>query len=643
MRGCAPYNEDTARAFGERFKGRSQQGGMMSQPASADFCRRPALVAIFLLAGCGTHDGVERTARANEAFVSTWVATGAMHETRYDHAAARLSDGRVLVTGGFGDKGAVTASAEIYDPATNTWSPAAPMPVARQKHGAALLGDGRVLVGGGSDSSYVTYDPATDTWSGASAPPSPPSSAQLTSLPDGRVLASCQYLYDPTADTWSATAASSGASGGDLLPDGTVFCRTAIYHPTSDTWTPVQGAWAEPSGLAACAATNAQYVNAHAPRVTSAALSDGRVIVVAATLITCKDNFVRDDLYLIPSIYDPATQVWTKGQLFTNWGIDPAHSGVAALGDGTALIFTYVPGGCGAYAYTPASDTWQCTSTNIGQMPYPLPGSNPPIDGPLPATATLLDDGTLLWSYTTFAFAGANGAYRYGYAQSTLGQPCVADAQCASGHCADAVCCDTACNGGPCDACSVAAGAAADGTCALFSGLPCDDGDACTQTDACQNGVCVGGNPIECTAPDACHVGSCDPATGTCHTPAAPDGTTCPEGACQAGACVSAPDGGGVGGSGSGGSGGGTSSSSSSGSGGFGGGASSSATSGSGGAASTPSTSSSASSSSSGDAPTPGGGCALAREDAPEAPRAWAALVLLALAWRVFLARRHAR
>ncbi len=84
---------------------------------------------------------------------------------------------------------------------------------------------------------------------------------------------------------------------------------------------------------------------------------------------------------------------------------------------------------------------------------------------------------------------------------------------------------------------------------AAADGAPCDDGDACTQVDACQSGVCVGGSPVVCTALDACHdVGSCDAATGLCATPAAADGALCDDGdactqgdACQSGVCSGNP------------------------------------------------------------------------------------------------------
>ncbi|MFO0755661.1 MAG: MYXO-CTERM sorting domain-containing protein [Byssovorax sp.] len=76
-------------------------------------------------------------------------------------------------------------------------------------------------------------------------------------------------------------------------------------------------------------------------------------------------------------------------------------------------------------------------------------------------------------------------------------------------------------------------------------GTPCDDGNPCSQTDTCQNGICVGGNPKTCAAMDSCHTaGLCNPATGDCSNPSKADGTACDDGdactqidSCQAGTC----------------------------------------------------------------------------------------------------------
>src|SRR5207247_2038195 len=79
-------------------------------------------------------------------------------------------------------------------------------------------------------------------------------------------------------------------------------------------------------------------------------------------------------------------------------------------------------------------------------------------------------------------------------------------------------------------------------------GEPCNDSDACTRTDTCQSGACVGGTPVVCTPQDQCHLaGTCDTETGACSNPSKPDGAACSDGssctqadACQAGSCVGA-------------------------------------------------------------------------------------------------------
>jgi len=81
------------------------------------------------------------------------------------------------------------------------------------------------------------------------------------------------------------------------------------------------------------------------------------------------------------------------------------------------------------------------------------------------------------------------------------------------------------------------------------NGAPCDDGNPCTRVDACQAGVCTGGSPVSCPAIDDCHLpGTCDPGTGTCSAPAAPEGTPCndrnpctTEDRCHEGVCGGQP------------------------------------------------------------------------------------------------------
>lgn len=88
-----------------------------------------------------------------------------------------------------------------------------------------------------------------------------------------------------------------------------------------------------------------------------------------------------------------------------------------------------------------------------------------------------------------------------------------------------------------------------DGICRypIEEGKACDDGNACTLNDQCNAaGVCAGGSETSCGTPDQCHLlGTCDPSTGACSNPPAPNGTSCNDGnactapdTCQAGVCT---------------------------------------------------------------------------------------------------------
>ncbi len=136
---------------------------------------------------------------------------------------------------------------------------------------------------------------------------------------------------------------------------------------------------------------------------------------------------------------------------------------------------------------------------------------------------------------------------RQGATQAHRGASCTHAGDCASGFCVDEVCCDSACAGGQndCQACSMLAGAVADGTCApIKDGALCDDKLACTHADVCTQGACGGvtNRPppaIECKVIAT----TCNPTTGDFAMISAVDGTVCANGKCEAGACVSAVQG----------------------------------------------------------------------------------------------------
>lgn len=145
---------------------------------------------------------------------------------RMRHQATRLTDGRVLFTGGStgdssvgeADQGASTNSAEVFDPVFRALTETeGSMLVERQRHVAVLLADERVLVCAGEDSDgdalgscevYIPGDDAFEAFTGGSMSPGGPGVAAVP-FPDGRVLfvggASSSeaddsvYLYTPPA------------------------------------------------------------------------------------------------------------------------------------------------------------------------------------------------------------------------------------------------------------------------------------------------------------------------------------------------------------------------------------------------------------------------------------------------------------
>ena len=73
----------------------------------------------------------------------------------------------------------------------------------------------------------------------------------------------------------------------------------------------------------------------------------------------------------------------------------------------------------------------------------------------------------------------------------------------------------------------------------------CTDNNPCTVGDFCEQGVCKGGDEVECVAGDCSLSAACDPEIGSCVQVPALDGTECADGnpcvlssSCQAGTCT---------------------------------------------------------------------------------------------------------
>ena len=147
-----------------------------------------------------------------------WKSAGEMPSVHSFGAAARLADGRVLVTAG----DAFSQAVELFDPSSGKWRSGAPMRIGRKATTATTLLDGRVLiVGGGGDGTWGNhlavaelYDPRRDQWTPTGKMLTGVSGHCATRLRDGRVL----------------------VSGGETAVG--VSGQTQIYNPGSEMWSP---------------------------------------------------------------------------------------------------------------------------------------------------------------------------------------------------------------------------------------------------------------------------------------------------------------------------------------------------------------------------------------------------------------------
>lgn len=209
----------------------------------------------------------------------TWAPTTNMTGARYFHTANTLSDGTVVVAGGFNSS--QLSSSELFVP-DGKWTSKMSMGTARLLAAAAQLSNGTVLVTGGdvtpftsssATTSVETYNSASDQWASTTSMNVARYWHSITALPNGKALvvggrnssamalASCE-IYDATASppSWTHRTPIPGGRVGHtavLLASGLVLvfggidssnqipATSYLYNQATDSWTPTNGAMAQ--------------------------------------------------------------------------------------------------------------------------------------------------------------------------------------------------------------------------------------------------------------------------------------------------------------------------------------------------------------------------------------------------------------
>ncbi|MBI4470666.1 MAG: hypothetical protein HY650_15230 [Acidobacteria bacterium] len=310
----------------------------------------------------------------------TWTTTGPLGTGRFIPSITLLTNGKALVVGGTACTGPPLVcraldSAEIYDPATGAWNATGNLGTPRTNHFAVRLSNGKVLVGGGFSTTKLNtaelYDPETGVWSATGNLMTPRTNATATLLPTGQVLVAggegpantaldTAELYDPATGTWSPTGSMTQARNvhtATLLSNGKVLVASGISgsfsSPTlltsAEVYDPSTGSWS-PTGSLSTAR----------PFHTATLLENGKVLVVGGS------NFTSI-IYKTAELYDPIIEQWTAtGSLAA-----PRISHTATLlANGQVLV------AAGSDArekraelYDPSTGIWSATaSLNVGRL-----------------------------------------------------------------------------------------------------------------------------------------------------------------------------------------------------------------------------------------------------------------------------------
>ncbi|HRI71293.1 MAG TPA: kelch repeat-containing protein, partial [Polyangium sp.] len=518
----------------------------------------------------GGYDGTNMLASVQiyNGATNMWAAGPNLTTARSAASAVRLANGKVLVAGGLtGTNGnfTIVPTAELYDPATNMWSAAGTLTTPRYYPTMGVLPSGVAMLAGGYSGSTPTaatevYDPATNTWTAMA--PRTIASGNLNSA----VLGTGRFLV-------------FGGEDGNM----TVFAGSDLYNPTTDQWAPAgnMNAVREESGVALLTGGDALVVNgttdvnftnmtATVDRYQAALSANGATCTLAAH---CQSGFCVDGVCCTVSACTASDACHNAGTCQAGTGIcsNPNKPNNTACSDGNACTQTdsCQNGICTGANPVVCTASDQChmvgtCNTMTGACTNPAKPNNTACNDNNACTQTdSCQNGTCTGASPVVCTA-SDQCHVAGTCNTTTGI-CDNPLKPNNSVCNDGNACtatDT-CQGGVCSGANPVVCSASDqchnpGVCDTMTGMcsnpskpnntVCNDGNACTQTDSCQNGTCTGATPVVCMASDQCHVaGTCNTMTGACDNPAKPNNTACNDSnactqtdSCQNGTCTGA-------------------------------------------------------------------------------------------------------
>ncbi len=273
------------------------------------------------------------------------ISTREMHEYRASHTATLLSNGKVLISGGF-KKGPdrhsqlYTNTAEIFDPQSGSFTTATSMNVERCSHTATLLPDGDVLVTGGTNgvsmASAELYHSKNGTWEKLPDMKAARSGHEAILLPGNQVLiiggsknaetfAELFNYQDKQFEKVISAPVNLSGSAVVLLPNGRVLVAGGdINNQPAD----VALLYDPKTGL--FAATGKLSIVRHKSAV--ALLKNGNALLIGGS-----NNRDWKGKYTSTEIYDVEKNMFTKGPDL-NFERFKLMKAVSTLPDGSILV-----------------------------------------------------------------------------------------------------------------------------------------------------------------------------------------------------------------------------------------------------------------------------------------------------------------